>query len=42
VLISYPSSYTIGGGAGLTFTTTPVGDNKVTTFTQGTGTISFS
>jgi hypothetical protein len=42
VIISYPSSLTIGGGAGLTFTTSTVGSNKVTTFTAGTGTISFS
>jgi hypothetical protein len=42
VIIRYPSSYTIGGGAGLTFTTATVGANKVTTFTAGTGTISFS
>jgi hypothetical protein len=42
VIISYPSAYTIGGGSGLTFTTATVGANKVTTFTAGTGTISFS
>jgi hypothetical protein len=42
VIVSYPSALSIGGGAGLTFTTTTVGANKVTTFTAGTGTISFS
>jgi hypothetical protein len=42
VIIRYPSSLTIGGGSGLTFTTTTVGANKVTTFTAGTGSISFS
>jgi hypothetical protein len=42
VIIRYPSSYTIGGGSGLTFTTATVGSNKVTTFTAGTGNISFS
>jgi hypothetical protein len=42
VVIRYPSNLTIGGGAGLTFTTATVGANKVTTFTAGTGTISFS
>jgi len=42
VIISYPATRTIGGGSGLTFSTTTVGSNKVTTFTAGTGTISFS
>lgn len=41
VILRYPSSYTISVGAGLTATTTTVGANKVTTFTAGTGTISF-
>lgn len=42
VILRYPSSLTIGGGSGLTFTTATVGANKVTTFTAGTGNISFS
>jgi hypothetical protein len=42
VIIRYPSTFTIGGGSGLTFTTTTVGSDKVTTFTAGTGSISFS
>jgi hypothetical protein len=42
VIIRYPVALTIGGGAGLTFTTATVGANKVTTFTAGTGQVSFS
>jgi hypothetical protein len=42
VIIRYPSGYTISGGAGLAFTTATVGDDKVTRFTSGTGTISFT
>jgi hypothetical protein len=42
VIISYPASYTISVGAGLTSSTATVGSNKVTTFTEGTGTISFA
>jgi hypothetical protein len=42
VILRYPSAFTIGGGAGLTFTTSTVGANKVSTFTAGTGNISFS
>ena len=42
VIIRYPSSFTLGGGTGLTFTTATVGGDKVTTFTAGTGSISFS
>lgn len=41
VILRYPASYTIGGGSGLTFSTTTVGSNKVTTFTAGTGNIAF-
>jgi hypothetical protein len=42
VIIRYPSSYTVTVGAGLTSSTATVGANKVTTFTAGTDTISFS
>jgi len=42
VIIRYPSGYTITIGAGLTGTTTTDGSDKVTTFTAGTGNISFS
>jgi hypothetical protein len=42
VIIRYPSAKTITVGAGLTSSTATVGENKVTTFTAGTGTISFS
>jgi hypothetical protein len=41
VILRYPSSFTISGGAGLVFTTNPVGNDKVTVFTGGTGTISW-
>jgi len=42
VIIRYPNTKTITVGAGLTATTATVGTDKVTTFTAGTGTISFS
>lgn len=42
VIIRYPSARTISVGAGLTSSTSTVGGNKVTTFTAGTGTVSFS
>lgn len=42
VIIRYPNSYTVTIGAGLTGTTATDGSDKVTTFTAGTGTISFS
>jgi hypothetical protein len=42
VIIRYPSSYSLTIGGGLTSTTSTVGANKVTIFTAGTGTISFS
>jgi hypothetical protein len=42
VILRYPSDYTISIGAGLTASTSTVGANKVTTFTAGTDTISFS
>jgi hypothetical protein len=41
VIIRYPNTYAITGGTGLTFTTTTVGSDKVTTFTAGTGNIQF-
>ena len=42
VYIRYPNTFTITVGAGLTSSTTTVGSDKVTTFTAGTGTVSFS
>lgn len=42
VIIRYPDYRSIGGGTGLTFTTASAGGYKVTTFTAGTGTISFT
>jgi len=42
VILRYANVYTITIGAGLTGTTTTVGSDKVTTFTAGTGNISFS
>ena len=42
VILSYPSSYTVAIGAGLTGTTATVGTNKVTTLTAGTGTVSWA
>ena len=42
VIIKYPDTFTLSGGSGLTFTTsTAVSGYKVTTFTAGTGTVSF-
>jgi hypothetical protein len=42
VIVRYPDIYTITIGAGLTGTTTTVGTNKVTTFTAGTGSVSWT
>lgn len=42
VILRYASTYTVTIGAGLTGSTTTVGSDKVTTFTAGTGNISFS
>jgi hypothetical protein len=42
VILRYPSAYTITVGAGLSATTSTVGSNKVTTFTAGTGNVSWS
>lgn len=42
VILRYPSNRTLNIGAGLTSNTVVVGSNKVTSFTAGTGTISFS
>ena len=42
VILRYPNSYTITVGAGLTSTTSTVGTDKVTVFTAGTDTITFS
>jgi hypothetical protein len=42
VIIRYPNARTITVGSGLTSSTTTDGSDKVTTFTAGTDTISFS
>lgn len=42
VILRYPASKTISVSAGLIFSTSTVGSDKVTTFTRGTGTVSFS
>lgn len=42
VILRYPNSFTISVGAGLTSSTTTDGSDKVTTFTAGTDTVSFS
>ena len=42
VIIRYPNLYTVSIGSGLTGSTATDGSDKVTTFTAGTGTISFS
>jgi len=42
VIIRYPNGYTVTIGSGLTGSTAIDGSDKVTTFTAGTGTISFS
>jgi hypothetical protein len=42
VIIKYPDSYTLTIGGGLTSSTATSGGFKVTTFTAGTDTISFS
>ena len=42
VILRYPSTATLSVGSGLTYSTATVGSDKVTTFTAGTGTITFS
>ena len=43
VILRYSNAYTISNsGGGLTFTTATSGSDKITTFTAGTGTITFS
>jgi hypothetical protein len=43
VILRYPDYYTISNpGGGLTFSTSTVGTDKVTTFTAGTGNIQFA
>jgi len=42
VIIRYPNTHTVTIGAGLTGSTATDGSDKVTTFTAGTGTITFS
>jgi hypothetical protein len=43
VILRYPNTYTISNpGGGLTFSTSAVGSDKVTTFTAGTGSIQFA
>ena len=42
VILRYPNSYTITVGAGLTSSTTTDGTDSVTTFTAGTGSVSWA
>jgi hypothetical protein len=42
VIVRYHSGYTPTISAGLTSTTTTVGNDKVTVFTAGTGTVSWA
>jgi hypothetical protein len=42
VILRYPDAYTVNIGSGLTGSTATDGSDKVTTFTAGTGTISFT
>jgi hypothetical protein len=42
VIVRYTNSATLNIGAGLTGSTVAVGSDKVTTFTAGTGNITFS
>ena len=43
VILRYPNTLTISNpGGGLTLTTATDGSNKVTTFTAGTGNVSFA
>ena len=42
VILRYPNTFTITVGSGLTSSTATDGDDKVTTFTAGTDTVSFS
>jgi len=42
VILRYPSARTLNVGAGLTSTTATVDGNKVTSFTAGSGTVTFS
>ena len=42
VILRYPNTYTITVGSGLTSSTATDGSDKVTTFTAGTDSISFS
>lgn len=42
VILRYPSTATLSVGSGLTYSTATVGSDKVTTFTAGTGTVTFS
>ena len=42
VILKYPNTKTISVGAGLTSTTDTEGSNKITTFTAGTGNVSWA
>jgi hypothetical protein len=42
VVVKYPDTRTISVGAGLTSSTTTSGGYKVTSFTAGSGTVTFS
>ena len=42
VIVRYPNTYTISVGAGLTSSTATDGSDKITSFTAGSDTVSFS
>jgi hypothetical protein len=41
VILRYPSEFTITVGAGLTSSTSTSGNDKITSFTNGSGSVSF-
>jgi hypothetical protein len=42
VIIKYPAEFTVATSEGITYSTSTIGDYKVTQFTAGTGTVTFS
>ena len=42
VILRYPNTFTISVGAGLTSSTSTSGSDKITQFTSGSGSVSFS
>ena len=42
IILKYPSSYTLSASVGISSSTATLGDYKVTQFTAGTGTVTFS